>query len=230
MRDFPLTGTRELTADDFIYQLKRLAHPSLHSPILELMSGYILGLKRLHEQLAEEAKRLPEGEWLDLDRFSLDGVERVDRYTYRIRIDGAYPQLLYWLAMPFFAPVPREVDRFFSQPGMAEKNLTLDWWPVGTGPFMLVENNPNSAHGAPAQSELPRRDLSVRGRTRRSSSWPARGLRQATIPFIDKAVFSREKESIPYWNKFLQGYYDASGYRRTTSIRRCRSIVAAKSD
>jgi oligopeptide transport system substrate-binding protein len=24
-------------------------------------------------------------------------------------------------------------------------------------------------------------------------------------------VFTREKESIPYWNKFLQGYYDASG-------------------
>ncbi|MGH8711822.1 MAG: ABC transporter substrate-binding protein, partial [Burkholderiales bacterium] len=31
------------------------------------------------------------------------------------------------------------------------------------------------------------------------------------LPFIDKVVFSREKESIPYWNKFLQGYYDASG-------------------
>ncbi|MHC5879535.1 hypothetical protein ACYT69_11475, partial [Streptococcus pyogenes] len=31
------------------------------------------------------------------------------------------------------------------------------------------------------------------------------------LPFVDKIVFSREKESIPYWNKFLQGYYDASG-------------------
>ena len=31
------------------------------------------------------------------------------------------------------------------------------------------------------------------------------------LPFIDQAVYSREKESIPYWNKFLQGYYDASG-------------------
>ena len=28
--------------------------------------------------------------------------------------------------------------------GMAEKNFTLDWWPVGTGPYMLTENNPNS--------------------------------------------------------------------------------------
>jgi hypothetical protein len=32
-----------------------------------------------------------------------------------------------------------------------------------------------------------------------------------TLPFIDKVVFTREKEQIPYWNKFLQGYYDASG-------------------
>jgi ABC-type transport system substrate-binding protein len=31
------------------------------------------------------------------------------------------------------------------------------------------------------------------------------------MPFIEKVVYSREKESIPYWNKFLQGYYDTSG-------------------
>jgi ABC-type transport system substrate-binding protein len=31
------------------------------------------------------------------------------------------------------------------------------------------------------------------------------------LPFIEKIVFTREKEQIPYWNKFLQGYYDASG-------------------
>jgi ABC-type transport system substrate-binding protein len=31
------------------------------------------------------------------------------------------------------------------------------------------------------------------------------------LPFVDKVVFSLEKEGIPYWNKFLQGYYDRSG-------------------
>jgi ABC-type transport system substrate-binding protein len=30
------------------------------------------------------------------------------------------------------------------------------------------------------------------------------------MPFVDRVVFSREKESIPYWNKFLQGYFDSS--------------------
>src|SRR3954469_6100478 len=35
--ELPL-GTRELTADDYIYQIKRLAHPRLHSPIFGLMA------------------------------------------------------------------------------------------------------------------------------------------------------------------------------------------------
>jgi ABC-type transport system substrate-binding protein len=31
------------------------------------------------------------------------------------------------------------------------------------------------------------------------------------MPFLDKAVYTREREAIPLWNKFLQGYYDLSG-------------------
>jgi ABC-type transport system substrate-binding protein len=31
-----------------------------------------------------------------------------------------------------------------------------------------------------------------------------------TMPFIDRIVFTLEKESTAYWNKFLQGYYDLS--------------------
>jgi ABC-type transport system substrate-binding protein len=208
--DFEHTGTRELTAADYVYQLKRLAHPNLHSPILELMSGYIPGLKTLHAELKAAAGQRAPGSWLDLDDFALPGVTQVDRYTYRIRVEGAYPQLLYWMTMPFFAAVPREVDQFFSQPGMAEKNLTLDWWPMGTGPYMLVENDPN------ARMVLAR-NPNYRGETYPCEGEPedaARGLLAdcgKPIPFVDKAVFTREKESIPYWTKFLQGYYDASG-------------------
>ena len=36
------------------------------------------------------------------------------------------------------------------------------------------------------------------------------------MPFIDRVVFSLEKEQVPYWNKFLQGYYDASGIASDT--------------
>ena len=43
--DFSATGSRELVAADYVYQIKRLAHPNLHSPIFGLMSDYIVGLK-----------------------------------------------------------------------------------------------------------------------------------------------------------------------------------------
>jgi len=208
--DFTETGTRELVADDYIYEIKRLAHPRLHSPIFGLMAQHIVGLGEFGKTLQAAAKHLPEGGWLDLDAFPLPGVVKVDDHTFRIRLKGKYPQFLYWLAMPFFAPVPREVDRFYSQPGMAEKNLTLDWYPVGTGPYMLVENNPNSRM-------VLERNPNFRGET-----YPCEGEAEdraagllddcgQTVPFIDRVVFSREKEAIPYWNKFLQGWYDASG-------------------
>ena len=135
-------STRELVADDYIYSIKRLVHPRLHSPIGGMMAEHIVGLKELSEALAQGAKTTPG--WIDLDAYPLSGVEKVDAHTFRIALKGKYPQFLYWLAMPFFAPVPRDVERFYAQPGMAEKNLTLDWHPVGTGPYMLTENNPNS--------------------------------------------------------------------------------------
>jgi ABC-type transport system substrate-binding protein len=174
-----------------------------------MMADKIVGLRELSEALASANRQHPD-DWLDLDAFALSGVEIVDAYTYRIRVKGRYPQFVYWLAMPFFAPVPREADRFFSQPGMAEKNLTLDWWPVGSGPYMLTENDPN------------RRMVLTRNPYFQGETYPCEGEPEDAaaglladcgqrLPFIDKAVFTREKQAIPYWTKFLQGYYDASG-------------------
>ncbi|MDX9706844.1 MAG: ABC transporter substrate-binding protein, partial [Azospira sp.] len=208
--DFAHVGTRELVADDYIHGMKRLAHPRLHSPIFGMMAGHIIGLRELGDALQAAARDLPADGWLDLDAYPLSGVEKVDDYTWRVRIKGKYPQFLYWLAMPFFAPVPREVERFYNQPGMAEKNLTLDWYPVGTGPYMLVENDPN-------RRMVLARNPNFRGETYPCEGEPgdaAAGLLDdcgRSLPFIDRAVFSREKEAIPYWNKFLQGWYDASG-------------------
>jgi ABC-type transport system substrate-binding protein len=200
-------ATRELTADDYIYQIKRLAHPRLHSPIFGLMAEYVVGLQAYAERL--KAAQEKDG-WLDLRAHPLEGVERVDAHTFRVKLKGRYPQFAYWLAMPFFAPVPWEAEKFFHQPGMAEKNFTLDWWPVGTGPYMLVENNPNArmvlqknpnfrGEPYPSEGEAGDRELALLADAGR------------TMPFIERVVFSREKEGIPYWNKFLQGYYDTSG-------------------
>ena len=214
LSDFPDSGTRELTADDYVYQIKRLAHPKLHSPIFGLMSEYIVGLREyaatLAEAHAERSKDRGKGVYLDLGLYPLEGAEVIGRYIYQIKVRGKYPQFLYWLAMPFFSPIPHEADRFYSQPGMLEKNLTFDWYPVGTGPFMLTVNNPN------------RQMVLMRNPNFHLELYPEEGepedealglLRDAgkPLPFIGKAVYSLEKETIPYWNKFLQGYYDTSG-------------------
>jgi len=207
--DFPHSGTRSVTAADYAYQIKRLAHPQLHLPIFGVMSEYIVGLKDYAATLQQALKKTPDA-FLDLNAYPLQGVQVVDEYTYRIEVHGKYPQFAYWLAMPFFAPMPHEAERFYAQAGMREHNLTLDWWPVGSGPYYLSENNPNQRM---VLSRNPYYD---------SERYPAEGeagdmqaglLADAgkPLPLIDKVVFSLEKETIPYWNKFLQGYYDASG-------------------
>ena len=217
LADFPESGSRELEAADYVYQIKRLAHPRIHSPILGHMSEYIVGLKEYAALIQKEDRALqaaqpgaPPSVWASLAKHEIEGVRVVDRYTYRIKVRGRYPQFIYWLAMPFFAPVPPEADRFYSQPGMAEKNFSLDWYPVGTGAYMLTQNDPNS------------RMVLTRNPNFRGESYPSEGepgdaaaglLADAGKrgPFIDRVVFTREKESIPYWSKFMQGYYDQSG-------------------
>ena len=214
LSDFSETGSRELIAADYVYQIKRLAHPKLHSPIFGLMGEYIVGLKEYSKVLRDVVKQRgaeeKSNQFLDLQQYPMSGVEVVDRYTYRIKLHGEYPQFVYWLAMPFFGPIPPEADQFYSQPGMKEKNITLDWYPVGTGPYMLTVNNPN-------RQMVMERNPNFHGET-----YPAEGevadeenglLSDAgkPLPFIDRVVFSLEKEDIPVWNKFLQGYYDASG-------------------
>jgi ABC-type transport system substrate-binding protein len=209
LTDFAHTGTRVVQAADYVYQIKRLAHPDLHSPIFGVMAEYIVGLKEYAATLKQARKAQPDG-WLDLSAYPLPGVEVVDAKTYRIKVIGKYPQFAYWLAMPFFAPMPKEAERFYAQAGMRERNLTLDWWPLGSGPYYLSENDPNqrmvlaknpyfSGEFYPGEGEPGDREAGLLA----DAGKP--------LPLIDKIVFSLEKETIPYWNKFLQGYYDASG-------------------
>ena len=204
--DFPETGSRAVHANDFVYAINRLADPDIASPMLGFMAHYIVGM----EEFSEELGKVPRDGWLDLDDYSMAGLQVLDERTFTITIKNRYPQFMYWLAMTFFAPIAPEVDRFYHNPGFAERNLTLDWWPVGAGPFMVVKNDPNSeivlernpnfrpdfypTEGAPGDLEAGLLDDA--------------GKR---IPFVDRAVYRLEKEVMPLWTKFLQGFYDRSG-------------------
>jgi ABC-type transport system substrate-binding protein len=170
------------------------------------MEDYVVGLGDFAKRLNAEKDK----PWIDLREHRLEGAEVIDRYRYRIRVKGKYPQFLYWLAMPFFAPMPWEADKFHSQPGMAEKNLTLDWYPIGTGPYMLTENNPNARMVLERNPNFHKETYPCEGEAEDAAAGLTKDCGKL-LPFIDKVVFTREKEQIPYWNKFLQGYYDASG-------------------
>lgn len=204
-------ATRTLTADDYIYQIKRLADPSTQSPIAGLMANYIVGFSEFTKQQSALTKSYPHLRKAQrLQTNKLMGVNKINEYEFSIRIKGKYPQFINWLAMPFFAPMPWEADEFYANPVLASKNITLDWFPVGTGPYFLQENNPN------------RRMVLAKNPNFHDEYYPSEGTavdRQKRLlidagkklPLTDKVIFSLEKESIPYWNKFLQGYYDASG-------------------
>jgi len=211
LNDFRFMADRPVTAADYLYQIKRLVHPQIHSPIAELMGDYIVGLRDLGDRLLKKLDRVPaEGGWLDLRDFPLEGAEVVNDQHLRLSLHGKYPQFRFWLAMPFFAPMPWEADAFYAQSGLAERNISLDWYPVGSGPYRLAENNPN------------RRMVLERNPSFHDERYPSAGepgdaaaglLTDAgqPLPLIDRVIFVLEKETIPYWSKFLQGYYDASG-------------------
>ncbi len=207
LSDFKAVDTRELVADDYVYEIKRLANPAVNSPIYGLMGEYIAGFANYADKLPKNGHSHA---YLDLRAYPLEGAHAIDRYTYEVRLNGEYSQFMYWLAMPFFAPIPWEADQFYSQPSMRDTNIGFGWYPVGTGPFMLVENNPSSRMVLAKNPHYREVHFPSEG----SDTDKAKGyLKNAgqKMPFIDKAVYTLEKEAIPRWIKFLQGYFDFSG-------------------
>lgn len=215
INDFEKTSSRKLLANDYEYAIKRLASPRVISPIFSLLSEHIVGLRQFGDDLRQHEQQLKDKigdnkasqQWLDLRDFNFDGVQAIDEHTIRIKVLGKYPQFKYWLAMTFTAPIPWEADRFYSQTGMSAQNLSLNTWPVGTGPYMLSVSIPN------------RRHVLTRNPNYRGEPYPCLGdkgdkdlgLLQdcgKPMPFIDVIDFSLEKESVPLTGKFLQGYYD----------------------
>lgn len=190
--DAAFKNKRELTADDYVYQIKRLASPKVNSPIFGVMSKYIVGFENFSKTLLAAYQH---NNSVDLNHYTMAGATVINKYEYQIKIYGLYPQFIYWLAMPFFSPMPYEADTFYAN-AQNQNHLTLDWHPVGTGPYMLTENNPNRQM---VLEKNPHYRLELHPITKEKT------------PAVDKLILSLDKESIPRWNKFLQGYYDRSG-------------------
>lgn len=211
---FEHRGTRELVAEDYVYAFKRHASPRVVAPLFGLFAQYVLGLDHLAEQLRAEQSvapaRSPDASaFLDLRRYPLEGVRALSSHKLQIVIRGKYPQWKYWLAMTFLAPVPWEADLFYAQPGMQENGLSLNTWPVGTGPYMMWESVQDFRH------------VLQRNPYYRHKTYPCEGTEEdhaaglladcgKRLPFIDRHVFSVEREFVALDAKFREGYLDVA--------------------
>jgi ABC-type transport system substrate-binding protein len=227
--ELPDKATRALRAEDYVYQIKRLAHPLIECPIFPILTNYIEGFAVFRDMLESEIERIrttrrqaggvfynQEADehtnpiYLDLRRYDLPGAQVIDDLTFRITLTKKYPQFIYWLAMPFFAPMPWEADRFYTQTAAVAQNITIDRFPVGTGPFTLTMNQPNYRMVLRRNAHFHRETYPEQG----DDDDETLGLladRGKPLPFLEQAVYVLEKEGVPRWNKFLQGYYDTSG-------------------
>jgi ABC-type transport system substrate-binding protein len=117
---------RELTAADYVYSWKRILDPRMRSNALNVVEGRFL------DPDGVLAKARQAGQ-LDLDA-KIEGLQAVDRYTIRLKLNFPDAELLSNLTTSQFGAVAREVIEAHRDPsGWAMAN------PVGTGPYRLKE-------------------------------------------------------------------------------------------
>ena len=199
---FPNGKGRELTSADFVYAFQRIADPKVECPVLSSLQEFIAGLETAYTAARKTGK-------FDYSK-PTGAITIVDDYTFRLNLLKAYPQIQYWLAMPFTAPVAHEaVDYYTGKNGRAQ----FKFHPVGTGPFRIAEW---------ARDHLIRFERNpVYTATRfPTGGWKAedearfRPIAGASLPLVDEVQLSVIRESVPAWLLFRQGYLDRSAVNK----------------
>jgi len=114
---------RELTAADFAYAFKRLLDPAVKSPWLWVIEGKLVGGDEARARAAKTGR-------FDYDA-PIKGLEIVDRYTLRIRLNAPDLRFPYILALGTLGAQAREVVEAYGS--------DIGAHPVGTGPYTLGE-------------------------------------------------------------------------------------------
>jgi ABC-type transport system substrate-binding protein len=115
---------RELTAEDYVYTIKRIFDPKVRSYWLYLFDHRLTGL----DEALERARKT---ERFDYDQ-KIEGLQALDRYTLRLRFKEPYYAFQYWLSYDGLAAVAREVVEAYKD----DSNRVMEH-PVGTGPYRL---------------------------------------------------------------------------------------------
>ncbi len=226
--DFEHKDTRELEAKDYVLQIKRLADPSLSCPIYSTIKNYMVGFEELHDTYAamleteratrktaagagynQEKDETDNPFLLDYQGADFEGAQVVDKYTYKIVLKSKYPQMLYWMSMHFFGPMPIEALQFHAQTAMIDKHIVINRCPVGTGPYVLTRFQPNEVIEMTRNSNYHEDYYPTEGMP---GDAEAGHLDDAgkRLPLINKQVYRMEKVAMSRWRKFIQGYYDGS--------------------
>ncbi|HEB90035.1 MAG TPA: peptide ABC transporter substrate-binding protein [Deltaproteobacteria bacterium] len=219
--DRPGQRTREVVAADIAFQLARIADAEVGSPVIEPFSN-IDGFQEFSRALTARreadpgfAARPVHEQYAELG--GIPGVRTPSSHVLDVILHRPYPQIRYWFAMEFSTPVPWEAVEYYDGRGGRPR---FDDHPVGTGPYVLSEYSKRSRYVL----ERSKNWYGVRHPEWKApaATYPSEGEEEdrlagrldyagRTLPFIDRVEVRREKESIPRFNKFLQGYYDASG-------------------
>ena len=185
---------RELTAEDYVYSLKRLFDPKLAAPQLAEVEGYIVGSDEL-------MKRVRKTNQMDYDT-PLEGLKALDRYTLQLKLNESKPNWIYNFADGRVTnAVAREVVEMYKEDIVAH--------PVGTGPYrltfwkrsskMIFEANPNFReeyfHGEPAADDKNGQAILARLKGRR-------------LPMIGRVEVAIIAEQQPRWISFLNREFD----------------------
>jgi len=213
--------TRHVTSADIAFQLMRIADPAINSPVRSNFSQ-VVGFAAFSKRLAEKRKLDPsfDGRPADAQYAEVGGIAGIrtpERNTLEIVLTHADPKILYWFAMPFTTPLPKETVAYYD--GNQGRARLADH-PIGTGPFiltiyekqfrMILDRNPH--WWGLADSKAPAVVLPVEGDPEDVSSGTIdKAYLGRPAPFLSRVEFRREREGIPRFNKFLQGYYDYGG-------------------
>ncbi|WP_171093434.1 ABC transporter substrate-binding protein [Usitatibacter rugosus] len=183
---------RELTAEDYVFSIKRMFDPKVRSTWLFLVEGKIRG--------GDEAmKRAKETGRFDFDA-PMEGLQALDRYTVRIRLVTGDYSFAYVLAMVPTGALAREVVERYSE--------DVSGHPIGTGPFLLrewvrgsrvvLDANPTYREdyfdGEPGPDEESRKVHAA--------------LQGKRLPLVGRIEFFTVEEAQPRWLAFLNGETD----------------------
>lgn len=189
---FPNGKGREVKAQDFVFAMRRLAHPGVQSQGSWIFEGKVKGYDSFLKRLRETSKE----KWAEEFRAAaLEGITALDDYTLQIKLIKPYPQILHILTTTFVAPVAEEVvKKYQDEQGRIDNN------PVGTGAFRL--GSYERGHEA-----VLLRSTSFRGEPMPKGTGLEAGK---AMPFLDKIIFYVLKEDQPGWLRFMNGELDFS--------------------